>query len=197
MPANRTEGSDDRFAPPGDHQDVTLDVAESGPRGRPTGTMADDGQLHVPEARRPVKYKQHGGFGNLLVWLIGGACLMGAAGFGAVAASRMLGKGQGTGPSTTTVTTAPVAGQQEVAPAKPVIWKPVTTGDAVLVTVEATPRSARLLLDGAPTQSNPIRVPRGGTHTVQAMADGFEPASAEVVADGAKTIRLKLKKSRR
>lgn len=195
MPANRTEGPEDRFAPPGDHQDVTLEVAESGPRGRPTsGTMADDAQLHVPEPRRPVKYKQQGGFGNLLVWLIGGGCLLAAAGFGAVTARRMLGGGEGSGPAQVTVAPAP---GQAAAPAKPVVWKPVTTGDAVLVTVEATPRSARLLLDGAPVESNPIRVPRGGTHTVQAMADGYEPASAEVVADGPRTIKLKLKKSRR
>jgi hypothetical protein len=191
MPANRSEGPDDRFAPPdAAHDDMTLDVADSSPRPRPTGTLADDAQLFIPEARKPVAYKQQGGFGNLLIWLFGGACLIGAAAFGVVAASKMFAdKGA---PATTAGGVAPAAA---AAPAKPVIWTPVSQGDAILITVEASPRGARLLIDGAPVESNPIRLPRGGTHTVQAMADGFEPASADIVANAAQTVRLKLKRS--
>ena len=59
-------------------------------------------------------------------------------------------------------------------PAKPVTWKAVQTGDAVLVTVEVTPRSARLLLDGGPMPSNPARLDKGTSHTITAMAPGFE-----------------------
>ena len=68
---------------------MRLDIAGSSSRPRPTGTLADDAQLAVPEARKPVVYKQQGEFGNLIVRLIGGACLVGAAAFGAVAAKRM------------------------------------------------------------------------------------------------------------
>jgi hypothetical protein len=194
MPANRPEGPDDRFAPPdGGHDDMRLDIAGSSPRPRPTGTLADDAQLLVPEGRKPVVYKQQGGFGNLVIWLIGGACLVGAAAFGAVAAKRMF--ADKTAP--TGAAGGPAAAGAAAAPAKPVTWTAVTKGDAVLVTVEATPRHARLSIDGAALESNPIRLARGGTHIVQAVADGFEPASAQIVADGAKTVRLKLKKSPR
>jgi hypothetical protein len=77
-----------------------------------------------------------------------------------------------------------------------VTWKPVQTGDAVLVTVEVTPRSARLLLDGGPMPSNPARLDKGTSHTITAMAPGFETATAEVAAKEATTIRLRLKKAR-
>jgi hypothetical protein len=192
MPANRPEGPDDRFAPPdGGHDDMRLDIAGSSPRPRPTGTLADDAQLAVPEARKPVVYKQQGGFGNLMIWLIGGACLVGAAAFGAVAAKRMFADKSAPAAAAAGIPAAATAA------AKPVTWTAVSKGDGVLVTVEATPRHARLTIDGAPLESNPVRVARGGTHIVQAVAEGFEPASAEVVANAPKTVRLKLKKSRR
>ena len=72
-------------------------------------------------------------------------------------------------------------------------WTPVYTGDAVLVTVDVTPRNARLMLDGEPLPSNPVRVPRGSvTHKLTAVADGHEPSTEVFQADQARTVKLRL-----
>jgi hypothetical protein len=60
--------------------------------------------------------------------------------------------------------------------------------------VEVVPRSARLLLDGEPLPSNPARLTKGSTHTLTAVADGFEPATLQVTAEKPTTVRLKLKR---
>jgi hypothetical protein len=85
-----------------------------------------------------------------------------------------------------------------VLPGKPVIYQPLPKDDAVLVTVTVSPRDVRLVLDGEPLTSNPIRLPRGGKpHTLAAAAAGFAPAVEEFTADKPKTIRLELARARR
>lgn len=82
-----------------------------------------------------------------------------------------------------------------VLPHKPVVYRELARDDAVLVTVEVSPRSARLLLDGDPLPSNPVRLPRDGAlHRLSALADGHEPAELPFVADKVKTVKIKLKK---
>lgn len=183
MPARTPEGPADPFAPPGVDTEATLDLTERPSPPRPA-MPAPEEPLFIPQGRKPVEYRKPGGNPVLWVALMGG---LGAAGF--------FGWRSWQQPAAVKpMATAPVA----AAPAKPVTWKPVQTGDAVLVTVELSPRapSARLLLDGEPVSSNPVRIPKGGKHTVMAVADGFEPASAEITADSAQTVRLRLKKSR-
>ena len=141
----------------------------------PPGTPAGGG-------RQPVKYrKPPGGVGNFVLFGLAALGLGAAVLFGA----RMLKRGVEAAPTIQALKPAP-------APAKPVVWKAVDTGDGVLVTVEVSPRSARLLLDGEPLPSNPLRLLKGSTHTIAGMADGFQPAKVEVTATQPRTIRLKL-----
>jgi hypothetical protein len=86
---------------------------------------------------------------------------------------------------------------EPAAAAQPTVWKPVELGPNVLVTVDVSPRSARLLLDGEPMMSNPIPLARGSKHTIGALADGFEGALTTVTADKRKTVRLVLKRAKR
>lgn len=82
-------------------------------------------------------------------------------------------------------------------PGRPVVWKPLPMDDAVLVTIEVHPRGAQLLLDGEPAPSNPLRLPRGTrSYKIAALAEGYEPATAEFTADAPKTVRLRLRRPR-
>ena len=67
----------------------------------------------------------------------------------------------------------------------------------MLVTIDVSPRSARLLLDGEPLVSNPVPLARGTKHTIGALADGFEGSLTTVTADKRKTVRIVLRKARR
>jgi hypothetical protein len=70
--------------------------------------------------------------------------------------------------------------------------------DAVLINVAVSPQDARLMLDGEPLPSNPVRLPRGAKpHTLAAAADGFTPAVEEFTADKNKTVRLQLARTQR
>jgi hypothetical protein len=61
------------------------------------------------------------------------------------------------------------------------------------VDIQVTPRQARLMLDGEPLVSNPVRLLRGPkAHKLAATAEGFAPVVEEFVADKARTVRLRL-----
>jgi hypothetical protein len=72
-------------------------------------------------------------------------------------------------------------------------------GDAVLVQIDVTPKSAnaKITIDGEDLPSNPVRLPRGNTrHKLVISADGYEPTSEEFEPDKRKTIRVRLTKSK-
>ncbi len=119
----------------------------------------------------------------------GNAFLFGLAGIGLLA---LLAGGSWYLKRTTHRISAPAIISEIDRPA-PVKWTPVYTGDAVLVTVDVSPRDARLMLDGEPLPSNPVRVPRASvSHKLTAVADGHEPAAEMFVADQPRTIKLRL-----
>jgi hypothetical protein len=190
---------EDPFSPPG----------TSGAGGAPEPELAlgrevrrtaapvagDPGEPPLPASpRQPVAYKKPpGGIGNFVIWMFAAGGLGAAVLFGAGLLKRGV-EGSRAAPSrAVTIGSAP---SKAAEPARPVTWKAVQTGDAVLVTVEVTPRNARLLLDGGPMPSNPARLDKGTSHTITAMAPGFETATVEVAAKEATTIRLRLKKAR-
>jgi hypothetical protein len=190
---------EDRFSPPGtsgagDAREPELALGRE-VRRAPAPVAGDPAEPPLPASpRQPVAYKKPpGGIGNFVIWIFAAVGLGAAVLFGAGVLKRGV-EGSRAAPSgAATIGAAP---SRAAEPARPVTWKPVQTGDAVLVTVEVTPRSARLLLDGAPMPSNPARLDSGTSHTITAMAPGFETATAEVAAKEATTIRLRLKKAR-
>ena len=168
----------DPFAPPDDGQ-TPLELAAA--PARPRATAAEP--LPLPQPRARVVYpKPPGGASNLLLWTFA------AVGFVALAAGGVwLWRRQAAG------------AEQARAPApppKPVVWQTLPRGEGVLVTIDVAPRSARLLLDGEPLPSNPVLLPRGSVHHLAALADGFEPANESLTADGARTVRVRLKRAR-
>ncbi len=82
-------------------------------------------------------------------------------------------------------------------PTGPPQYKALEKDDAVLIDIDVSPKEARLLLDGAPLPSNPVRLPRDEqTHKISGAADGFEPVQYSFTADKPKTLRLKLNKTK-
>jgi hypothetical protein len=70
------------------------------------------------------------------------------------------------------------------------------TGERVLVQIVASPRDARIYLDGEPSPSNPLALPRSNEpHEIEVIATGFEGKRLSVVANRAQTIRVRLKRS--
>lgn len=194
-----SERPEDPFAPPGSSgadgsQEPELELGREVRRAA-APVAGDPGEPALSTAaRQPVAYKKPaGGIGNFVIWIFAAAGLGAAVLFGAGVLKRGF-EGSASGP--TPAATIQAAPARPAAPAKPVTWKAVDRGAAVLVTVEVTPRSAKLMLDGGPMPSNPVHLDKGSSHTITAMAPGFEPATAEVTAEEATTVRLKLKKSR-
>ena len=194
-----SEHPEDPFAPPGtsgvggsDEPELALGREV---RRAPAPVAGDPGEPALSTAaRQPVVYKKPtGGFGNFLIWAFAAVGLGAAVLFGAGVLKRGVEGGRPGSAPAATIQAAPSKG---AAPARPVTWKAVEQGPAVLITVEVTPRSARLLLDGIGPPSNPLHLDKGSNHTITAMAPGFEPGTAEVTAEEATTVRLRLKKSR-
>ena len=141
-------------------------------------------------ANQPVEYKApREGVSNLVLW--------GFAGLGVLAVIGSAVRFLRSGPKEAAVAAAPGTAAEATAAAEPTVWKPVEIGLTVLVTIDVSPRSARLLLDGEPMVSNPIPLPRGTKHTIGALADGFEGSLTTVNADKRKTIRIVLRRARR
>jgi hypothetical protein len=160
--------------------ETPLELAATLPR-RPSEELMDVEERR-PQPRRPVKHpKLPGGATNLMLWGFA------AIGFVAVCVGSVwLWKRHAAPPA-------------EAPPPKPVVYRPLPVVDDVLVTIEVPPRAARrarLLLDGGPLPSNPLLLKRGSVHRVDAIASGFQPASVEITADAAKTVRLDLRRAR-
>jgi hypothetical protein len=66
-----------------------------------------------------------------------------------------------------------------------------------LVRFDVTPADSRLFLDGAPLASNPIPLPIGQPHTIQALADGYELGVQKFLVDGPATLKLRLERPRK
>jgi hypothetical protein len=148
------------------------------------------GVHRMPEGNEPAEYKApREGMSNLLLWAFAGLGLLAVIG----SAVRFL----RSGPKDAAVATGAAAPGTQAAAPEPTVWKPVELGPNVLVTIDVSPRSARLLLDGEPMVSNPVALPRGTKHTIGALADGFEGSLTTVVADKRKTVRVVLRPARR
>lgn len=79
----------------------------------------------------------------------------------------------------------------------PTVFRSINDRDGVLVRFEVSPKDARLMLDGDPLVSNPVRLKRGKKrHTIIASADGHEPEAREFVDDTDQIFTMTLKKSK-
>ncbi|HEY0708343.1 MAG TPA: hypothetical protein VGG33_16170 [Polyangia bacterium] len=179
----------------GNNAPAPLELArDPRPPRAPEAAAADDLPAAPDEGARstltrtvPVVYTNpDGGIGRFILWGLAACGLAALVLFGARMLSRK---------------SAPAASPaaEIAAETKPVTWKAVERGSDVLIRVEVTPRAARpnarLLLDGAPLASNPVLLPKGGTHKISATANGYEPATVELTADGPKTVALELKRA--
>lgn len=133
-----------------------------------------------PEARRPVKYKRPGT--SWVTFVVLGFAAVGMATIGGSGIKKLLSKDSA---SPSAQTAAP----------KATSYSTLSKDDAVLVTVAVSPRDARLLLDGEPAVSNPLRLLRSkARHKIAAHAHGYAPVVQEFTADSSKTIHLRLSK---
>src|SRR4051812_9048249 len=98
----------------------------------------------VPQRRKPLRYKRPGT--GWVTFVILGFAAVGMAAVGGTAVKKLL------------RVSMPAVTHQ--APAKSVPYASVSRDDAVLVTVQVSPRNARLMLDGEPAVSNPLRILR-------------------------------------
>ncbi len=144
--------------------------------------MGQEQPLVIPEARKPVKYKRQGGGWVTVMFIL--LAFVGSVGLATVFFKQadLVGRA-----------TRLLNGTKGKEPYKPVVYKALEEDGAVWITVEVTPKKARLLLDGGPIASNPVRV-SPGSHRITALADGHESEAEEFTADKARTIRFNLKK---
>ncbi len=174
----------DPFEPPADPLAPTVELAVEAALA--TSATRHEGPLPEPRRRAPLRYKSPNRLLNLGLFALAGVGLVAVVLYGARFLRERV---EGTSAAPPAIA-AP-------APPKPVTWRPVEKGESALVTVEVTPRSARLLLDGEPLPSNPLRLPRDGSRrTLTASAPGYAPVAQELSADGPKTVRIKLRKAR-
>jgi PEGA domain len=158
-----------------EEQRLELAVAERVPAGEPTS-------LPAVKPRRRFQYLRPGATWVMVVVL--GFAAVGVAALGGLVFKKVGGLAP---------TSAP-----RVVTAAGVIYRPLAEDDAVLVSIQASPREARLMLDGEPLPSNPVRLPRGPKpHKLAATADGFAPMVEEFTADEPKTVKLRLWRARR
>jgi hypothetical protein len=177
----------DPFQPPG-ASDPRIELAAEPAKAPAPGTMAPESPpssaRSTPMARRPLEYRRPGVSWVTVVVL--GFAAVGIAAVGGTVVKKVTGL--------TSRTPAPRLEQ----PAAPVVYQPLAKDDAVLVTIQVSPRTARLMLDGEPLVSNPVRLPRGPKpHTLAATAEGYAPTVEEFSADATKTVHLRLPRARR
>jgi hypothetical protein len=168
----------DPFRPPA-HEDRPIDLAEH-PAAR---TAEVEGPLlEVPTVRKPLRYRP-----PRTSWLT--VVVLGFAGVGLVAVAGLAFK-------KVKGLSLPI-GHREQPVERPVVYHELPQDNAVLVEVRVTPRDARLILDGEPVTSNPLRVARGpGLHKLAATAEGYAPLVEEFTADGPRTLHLRLPRAR-
>jgi hypothetical protein len=172
--------SQDPFAPP-EPPPLAPELDDQRPRRPAAGP---DAALFVesPSKTRPVRYKK-----PTTSFLFPALAVIGLVSVVGVTA-RLLRRGA---EAVQTASAAPPP------PPKPVEYKELGRQDGALVTIEVSPKGARLLLDGAPLPSNPVWLPRGsGPRTLAVAADGYAPHVQEIDADGPRTLKVKLKKVR-
>jgi hypothetical protein len=176
MPAS-TGPSNDPFQPPVTHDRVPELVRL--PRApAPANEMAPAEVAPSLRPRRRVEYRRPGRSWVTVVIL--GFAAVGIAAVGDTAIKKVMGW------------KAMRADQPRA-----VVFSPLWKDDSVLVTIQVSPRNARLMLDGEPAVSNPLRIVRSqAPHTIEASARGFASARQEFTADTAKTIRLRLSRSK-
>jgi hypothetical protein len=214
------DGAGDFAGPP----PVSLDTATAGPsQGRRPRQIEDDAQFVAPGAaagpgaapepalalarpltrkvaaetelapmgvaeapafapRKPAEYKMPtGGLSNAVLFALAGLGLLAVV---IVGAKFLRGAHE---EATSAPAPAAVSPRTE--------YRALPAEDAVLITVTATPHNARLLLDGEPLPSNPVRLPRGKTqHKIAAFADGYEATAEIVIPDAPKTVAIRLSK---
>jgi hypothetical protein len=169
---------DDPFLPPGAAA-PTPELAERPPRTTPSLEITPP-PVAPPRARQPLRYRKPATSWVTVVILAFAA--VGVAAVGGNLMKKVLG------------TAGPSPVEQA---AKVISYSALSKDDAVLVTVQVSPRDARLMLDGEPILSNPLRLLRSkAPHTVSVSAPGYRPATKEVVPDGHKTLRFALEKDR-
>jgi hypothetical protein len=183
MPAPSSRRGDP-FRPPG-HEEKPLELAAPPAAPAAKGTMSPPGSAPAAlSPRKPVKYRR-----PLVSWVtvvVLGFAVVGAAAVGNMAFRRV-----------TRIALTPRA-TTRTAPAAPVVYRELAKDDAVLVNIQVSPREARLMLDGEPLVSNPVRLPRGpAVHSLAGTADGYAPMVEEFTADKPKTVHLKLGRPRR
>jgi hypothetical protein len=175
MPASQRR--DDPFQAPGSEAAAPELVAQP-PRAAATDPVI--APMAPPQRRQPLHYKRPGTSWVTVVVL--GFAAVGMAAIGGTAMKKLMGKDTKATPI-------------EVAQQKAITYSALSKDDAVLITVQVTPRDARLTLDGEPAVSNPLRVLRSKSqHRIAATAQGYEAGQQEFTADGPRTIRLRLKK---
>jgi hypothetical protein len=168
----------DPFRAP-DHEAPGLELVDS-PPVRTAVDVPPPAPMAAPERRQAVQYKRPRT--SWVTFVVLGFAAVGMAAVGGTAIKKLLSQGRGPAP-------------QAAAP-RPVTYSSVSKDDAVLVKVAVSPRDARLLLDGEPAVSNPLRLLRGNTrHKVTAHAHGYAPLEQEFTADASKTITLRLTKN--
>jgi hypothetical protein len=78
---------------------------------------------------------------------------------------------------------------------KPTKWEPVTLGEGVLIQLQLEPRDTRVLVDGEPAVSNPVRLARSEKlHTFQFVSAGYLAQTRQIAASKAATLAIKLSK---
>ncbi len=172
--------SADAPAPPPRGKTAERPPPASAAKADRTGNSGVFRQPEPPEYKAPRE-----GYSNLILWAFAGLGVLAVIG----SAVRFLRSGSSVPASAVGASAAPAA--------DPTVWKPVELGPNVLVTIDISPRSARLLLDGEPLASNPVPLPRGSKHTIGGLADGFEGGLMDVVADKRKTVRMVLRPSKK
>jgi hypothetical protein len=171
----------DPFRPPL-HEEKPLELASGPPPpAAPAVTQLPASPRSTPAARGPVRYRKPGSSWVTVV-------VLAFAGVGVAAVGGGLLK------KLTGLATVPTPA---VRPAASPIYRELAKDDAVLIQIAVTPREARLMLDGEPLASNPVRVARGSKpHMLAATADGYAPTVEEFTADKSKTVHLRLPRAR-
>ena len=169
--------SADRFAPPPEPEGPPLALS---PPARAEGTLASD--EHQRRARRGPKRYRRPLNTPLVVWFL--AAIGSAVVF--VGVTRVLKK----------------VGNMRLAADEvgevlrpPVHWQPVSQGDAVLIQLQLSPRDALVRIDGAPANSNPVRLQRSEKiHKFVVTAPGYLAQTVAVSAAKAATLSIQLAK---
>lgn len=175
---------DDRFAPPSE-PDLPIDIISRPP---PVQSAEPLQPARMPAPRQPLRYRRPLNT-PLIVWvfaLLGALVVFGVL----VKKARQIVRA---------VPSAAPTAPNMAAQVPPTSWHPVQASDeGVLISVKATPKDARIFLDGSLVSSNPIRLTRSpDSHTILVSAPGYESQSFERGAAQPQDIHVQLRRSAR